>query len=305
MWKLPDPRFDVATALDQGTRDYQEDSLIADFPVGDDCGIVVLADGMGGHAQGDVASNIIVTEVFADLKFQKIEFIEREEEIPMVMRHSLECANATLGCYVADNPASRGMGATLVSVVVVGRTMYWVSVGDSVLYHLRDGKMRKLNEDHSMAPQIDLMAASGAITAEEAQNHPDRNGLTSAIVGGHIPRVDNPEEGFELNTYDIMVVASDGLQFLSDHEIERIVNRNKRKPSAEIANALLYAVRSLNNSDQDNTSIAVIKVQHVDPVGTQRQPKVQSADEQARRNSAGAGNRDNVFRLDEGRFVGE
>ena len=173
IWRLPDPRFEVATALDQGSRDYQEDSLITDFPIGDDCGIVVLADGMGGHASGDVASNIVVTEVFADLKFQKLDFIDREEFIPEMMMHALEDANETLGHHVAENPAARGMGSTMVSVVVVGQNMYWNSVGDSPLYHYRSGKMSKLNEDHSMAPQIDLLAESGILKPEEALNHPD------------------------------------------------------------------------------------------------------------------------------------
>src|SRR6056297_2110081 len=65
MWRLPEPRFDVACALDRGGRDYQEDSLVSDFAVGDDCGIVVLADGMGGHSAGDVASKTVVTEVYS------------------------------------------------------------------------------------------------------------------------------------------------------------------------------------------------------------------------------------------------
>ena len=63
----------------------------------------------------------------------------------------MEDANETLGHHVAENPAARGMGSTMVSVVVVGQNMYWNSVGDSPLYHYRSGKMSKLNEDHSMA----------------------------------------------------------------------------------------------------------------------------------------------------------
>lgn len=283
MWRLPDPRFEVATALDQGSRDYQEDSLITDFPIGDDCGIVVLADGMGGHASGDVASNIVVTEVFADLKFQKLDFIDREEFIPEMMMHALEDANETLGHHVAENPAARGMGSTMVSVVVVGQNMYWNSVGDSPLYHYRSGKMSKLNEDHSMAPQIDLLAESGILKPEEALNHPDRNSLTSAIVGGKIPRIDNPQECFELEAKDIIIVSSDGLQFLHDDEIAKIIHRNRKKSSSSITNALLLAVRSLNDPDQDNISIAVIKVHHVDPVAEVKRRDVVEADKAATR----------------------
>ena len=73
MWRSPEPRFDVASAICQG-RDYQEDAIVTDFPFGSDSGVVVLADGMGGHAAGDVASKIVVTEVFSELKFESANF---------------------------------------------------------------------------------------------------------------------------------------------------------------------------------------------------------------------------------------
>lgn len=266
MWKLPDPRFDVASALDQGGRDYQEDSLVTDFPIGDDCGIVVLADGMGGHAAGDVASNIIVTEVYGDLKFQRPMFIEREHELPHMMRNSLIDANATLGQHVQANPESYGMGATLISLVMVGPNLYWTSVGDSPLYHFRSGRLEQLNEDHSMAPQIDLMVRNGMLGAEEGRTHPDRNCLTSAILGVQIARIDNPPCGIQLAAGDIVVVSSDGLQFLEDKAIARILQKNRRKSSTDICNALLNAVKKLNDPEQDNISFAVIKVNHDKPV---------------------------------------
>ena len=67
------PRYDVATALGLGQRELQEDALVTDFPAGQDVGFVVLADGMGGHAAGELASAILVTEVFAELKFKLAE----------------------------------------------------------------------------------------------------------------------------------------------------------------------------------------------------------------------------------------
>ena len=266
MWRLPDPRFDVASALDQGGRDYQEDSLVTDFPIGDDCGIVVLADGMGGHAAGDVASNIVVTEVYGDLKFQRPMFIEREAHLPQIMLESLADANSTLGAHVKANPDSYGMGATLVSLVMVGPNLYWTSVGDSPLYHFRGGRLEQLNEDHSMAPQIDLMVTNGLIGADQAREHPDRNCLTSAILGDQIARIDNPPNGVRLSAGDIVVVSSDGLQFLEDKAIAKLLYRNRKKSSTDICNALLHALKKLDDPDQDNISFAVIKVNHDKPV---------------------------------------
>ena len=266
MWRLPEPRFDVASALDRGGRDYQEDSLVSDFAVGDDCGIVVLADGMGGHSAGDVASKTVVTEVYSELKFHSDLFFDHADHLPTLMLNAINNANACIQEAIVDNPESRGMGSTVVATVIAGNKLYWSSVGDSPLYHYRAGAMEQINEDHSMAPQIDAMVAAGAIKAEDAKTHPDRNCLTSAVAGGKIARMDNRGKAVELKAGDIIVVSSDGLQFLEDKAITKIITRNRRKPSADIANALLQAVKGLDDPDQDNISFSVIKVRHEKPV---------------------------------------
>lgn len=266
IWRLPEPRFDVACALDRGGRDYQEDTLISDFAVGDDCGIVVLADGMGGHSAGDVASKIVVTEVYSELKFHSDKFFDHEDRLPDLMACALRSANDCMRQAMNENEESRGMGSTLIATVMAGNRMFWSSVGDSPLYHFRGGKLEQVNEDHSMAPQIDALAATGAITTEEAKTHPDRNCLTSAIAGGKINRIDNRGLALQLQAGDIVVVSSDGLQFLDDKTIARTISRTRRRPSADIANALLQAVKSLEDPEQDNISFAVIKVRHEKPV---------------------------------------
>ncbi len=266
MWRLPEPRFDVASALDRGGRDYQEDTLVTDFAVGDDCGIVVLADGMGGHSAGDVASKTVVTEVYSELKFNSDMFFDHADHLPKLMMGAVSNANDCIREAMASNPEARGMGATVVATVIAGNKMYWSSVGDSPLYHYRAGKMEQVNEDHSMAPQIDAMVASGALLPDQAKNHPDRNCLTSAVAGGKIPRFDNRGIALELKAGDIVVVSSDGLQFLEDKVITKIISRNRRKPSADIANALLQAVKGLDDPEQDNISFSVIKVRHEKPV---------------------------------------
>lgn len=265
MWKSPEPRFDVASAVCQGGRDYQEDAIVTDFPSGSDIGMAVLADGMGGHAAGDVASNIVVTEVFSELKFESANFAERESAIPDYLTAAAGNANACVRDYVQDNPRVRGMGATLASVVVVENRLYWMSIGDSPIYHFRGGILRQLNEDHSLAPQIDAMAKSGLIDEETARNHPDRNCLTSVIIGDRVARADCPRLPFRLEVGDIVVVASDGLQYLEESEIARILNRYRRRRSAEIAEHLLTAIHALGDPDQDNVSFAVIKLNHDRP----------------------------------------
>ena len=266
MWRLPEPRFDVASALDRGGRDYQEDTLVSDFAVGDDCGIVVLADGMGGHSAGDVASKTVVTEVYSELKFNSDMFFDHASHLPKLMQSAIDSANDCVREAAAQNSEARGMGSTVVAAVFAGTRMYWSSVGDSPLYHFRAGKIVQVNEDHSMAPQIDAMVAAGSIKPEDAKTHPDRNCLTSAVAGGKIAKIDNRGEALDLNPGDVVVVSSDGLQFLEDRTIAKIIARNRRKPSADIANALLQAVKGLDHPEQDNISFSVIKVRHDKPV---------------------------------------
>lgn len=273
MWRSPEPRFDVASAICQGGRDYQEDAIVTDFPFGTDTGIVVLADGMGGHAAGDVASKLVVTEVFSELKFQSALFQQKEQEIPDFMAHAAAGANGAVRAHVKEHPEVRGMGATLVSLVLVENRLFWMSIGDSPLYHMRGGKMQQLNEDHSMAPQIDFMAAQGLIDAEAAKSHPDRNCLTSVILGERVSKSDCPATPFELKVGDIVVVSSDGLQYLEDAKIQKILHRYRRRKSAEIAGYLLEAIEKLADPDQDNVSFAVIKLNHNKPMERTIAPK--------------------------------
>ena len=279
MWRSPEPRFDVASAICQGGRDYQEDAIVTDFPAGTDIGVAVLADGMGGHAAGDVASKLVVTEVFGELKFESANFSEFETRIPNYLVNATANANQCVKEYVIDNPKARGMGATLVALVMVENRMYWMSVGDSPLYHLRSGKLTQLNEDHSMAPQIDFMVESGLMDVEVAKNHPDRNCLTSVLLGEKVAKSDCPGKPFELKVGDLIVVSSDGLQYLENPRIEKILRRYRRRKSAEIAEHLLAAIMELADPDQDNVSFAVVKLNHNKPVDrATRQKPVDAVD---------------------------
>ena len=262
MWRSPEPCFDVISAISQGGRDYQEDTIITDFPLGTSSGVVVLADGMGGHAAGDVASNIVVTEVFSELKFQSYAFSNCQDDIPASLVDAAKSANECLLGETRANPETSGMGSTLVSIVIQENHLFWISVGDSPLYILRGSRMEQLNEDHSMAPQIDFMVASGMISAEAGQDHPDRNCLTSVLMGEAVAKIDCPVRPFVLERGDILLVSSDGLQFLDNNTIKKILLKHRKRKSAEIASYLMAAIRELDDPEQDNISFSVVKVNH-------------------------------------------
>lgn len=273
MWRSPEPRYDVASGLAQGGRDYQEDAIVTDFPFGMDNGVAVLADGMGGHEAGDVASKIVLTKVYSELKFQSATFADDESSVPTTLVRAATGANKAVRSYVKANPEAFGMGATLVALVMIENRMFWMSIGDSPLYVLRDGALKQLNDDHSLAPQIDFMVQQGLLDAESAKRHPDRNCLTSVIMGDKIAKSDCPVKPFEVKMGDILLVSSDGLQYLGDEKLEKILHRYRRRKSAEIAGHLLEAIAKLNDPDQDNVSFSVIKLNHMKPVERKIKPK--------------------------------
>lgn len=260
IWRSREPRYDVASGISQGARDYQEDAITADFPVGAEAGFVVLADGMGGHAAGDVASKIVLTEVYSELKFHYADVDSFEARAPEILRGVADLANDTLRHHAQTHPETQGMGATLVVPALVENRLWWISVGDSPLFLYRNGKLSQLNEDHSMAPQIDLMVQAGILDSETAANHPDRNCLVSVLMGSKIARIDCPAKPVELKAGDIVVCSSDGLQYLTNAQIEKVLAKYRRTRSTEIAERLLEELTRLDDPDQDNISFTVIKV---------------------------------------------
>src|SRR5215475_2593844 len=161
----------------QGARPYQEDSW-ALRPLADGSLLAVVADGMGGHAGGAVASKVAV-EAF-------IHAVEQGGGLS----DGLQDANAAVGKRAAANPELAGMGATLVAAQVRGDEVRWISVGDSPLFLMSAGKLERLNADHSMVPQIEEMVKRGLLTEEEAAVHPARHTLREAVMGEPLTLVD-------------------------------------------------------------------------------------------------------------------
>ncbi|MEM1073581.1 MAG: protein phosphatase 2C domain-containing protein [Pseudomonadota bacterium] len=268
--------FDTACALSKGQRPYQEDAIITDFARGAGVGLAVLSDGMGGHAAGDIASKIVVTEVFSELLFERHDDRDFEIGVRGTLHDAAMAANTCLKHHMDVNPDTKGMGATLVATVIIDTRLYWISIGDSPLFLFREGKLLQLNEDHSMAPQIDFMAKSGLMERDEAEAHPDRNTLTSVLFGAQIPKIDCPDDPVLLQDRDLLIVASDGLQYLSDLQLEATLKRNQFKSSSDIADTLMEEVMSLGDPDLDNVSFSIIKMRDTDRTGAKRNEETAS-----------------------------
>lgn len=251
--------YDVASAIWKGMRPYQEDSLSTDFHAGSSQGFAIIADGMGGHAAGDVASNLAAVQSAGHLKVAMQEIAGREDRLPGEMRIAIDKANATIAERVGQDSRVAGMGTTLLAVAIVGDHLYWGSVGDSPLYLVRDATLRQLNQDHSMAPVIAAMVERGEITSEQAKQHPDRNALTSVLMGEKIEKSDVPDTPMALQPGDVLISASDGLQFLDEAKILDCVVKARPGSSATICNALMQSLKDLEDPHQDNSAIVVIQ----------------------------------------------
>lgn len=233
-----------------GQREAQEDSCQIVGHGSDEDVLLLLSDGMGGHAGGEVASSLAVET-----------FIEHFRHVSTNMRprgrltEALEAANAALADRVRDAPQLTGMGCTLIGALTAENRLVWVSVGDSILFLLREGKLRRLNADHSFFGELLEMAARGEITRAEAEAHPKRNALRSALTGEKLNLVD--QNTIELAPGDLVILASDGVETLSDGDIEAIANTEAPKGPAAIAEALLSEVEARARPRQDNTSIVV------------------------------------------------
>ncbi|MEM9497161.1 MAG: protein phosphatase 2C domain-containing protein [Pseudomonadota bacterium] len=256
-----DVTVEATSALSLGARRRQEDALATSFSQGSDIGFAVLSDGMGGHNAGDIASRVIVTEIFAELTLRLAREDFRTNRTPEILRSATSIANACLKAHIQANPECGGMGGTVLVTVVTGGWLYWVSVGDSPLYLFRDGRLSQLNADHSLAPQIDHMVRQGLIDSATALNHPQRNCLTSALTGDEIAEIDCPDQPFALRPDDIVIAASDGLQFVSEDSIQAILTQVHREPASCVADALMSGVAALDDPEQDNVSLVVLNIE--------------------------------------------
>ncbi|WP_299987567.1 PP2C family serine/threonine-protein phosphatase [uncultured Ruegeria sp.] len=254
---LATPAYDIALILHQGRRDSQEDAIAARVSDAADAGYVVVADGMGGHDAGDVASQLVISAwcdaMDAQLDGPDLAQSALLDALPMAAMQ----ANAAMGSHSEENKVN--LGSTLLGMLMLDQQIFWISIGDSPLYLFRDDTLSQINEDHSMAPMIDAQMEQGLLSADEAQRHPDRNQLTSVIMGAAIPKVDCPEQPLALVSADILILGSDGLQYLDNSEIETLLRTHHQSPARDIADALLQALHAKADPDQDNISIAVVK----------------------------------------------
>lgn len=233
-------------------RSSNEDSVVfvssTEDGASDDQGTLALvADGMGGHAAGEVAS-ALAAEVVRRI------YCGSGLPVPETLRTAFEAANTAVIQHAETHPECRGMGTTCTAVAMVGGKLYLAHAGDSRAYLLRGGVLTQLSEDHSLNAQL---VREGVMTKEEAEASTNGNVIVKAL--GSRAELDPAvwSEGLPLAAGDVVLLCSDGLSNLvSDSEIAAVL---QRLPPTDACDTLVE--QALAAGGYDNISVGVFAIE--------------------------------------------
>ncbi len=232
------------------------------FAVVPEDGLFIVADGMGGHAAGEVASRLAVSAIadFIASTRRDAEItwpFEYDTTMPMEgnrLKTAIRLANQRILDTINHKKDLEGMGTTLVSVIVSDSKAWVGHVGDSRAYLIRDGVLSQITSDHSW---VNEQVKLGYLTRNDATHHPFRNVVTRALGSKDDVVVDLCEQG--LRTGDYLLLCSDGLNtMLEDDSIKEIIMEHEGDVEAG-ARALI--ARANDNGGDDNVTVVLIKIE--------------------------------------------
>ncbi len=222
-------------------------------------GFYLVADGMGGHDAGDLASrtvNQVVTERIIQIKvlpdLRKSTRKLTQENVPAkILSEAIEKANETILAH--GQKAHSDLGSTVTAALVIGDVATVANVGDSRTYLLRDGRLEQITQDHSLVARL---VDAGVIKPEEVRSHPQRNQIYRCL--GHKPTVDVDTFTVQLQQDDRLILCSDGLwEMVPDAEIQRIVEEARSPQKA--SDGLIEAANRAGG--EDNIAVIVVEIE--------------------------------------------
>lgn len=227
-------------------REHNEDSVTALKNASGEI-LMAVADGMGGHRGGEIASSIAISHI--GKRFAEISSIGNKEDAINWIKDVVSEANVLIYKYTNENPESVGMGTTLVLSVLTKTFLLFGNIGDSSGYVFRNEKLHKVTTDHTL---VNLLVKSGELTEEEAKNHPRKNVLMKAL--GATTKVEMDIIEVESDVDGIML-CSDGLtNMLDDEQIAKVLSEDN--DIEEKLNKLI--VKCNNRGGTDNISVAYL-----------------------------------------------
>ncbi len=247
-------RLDVAQLTDVGRkRPHNEDNMAYVIPkdgqvMAKKGALFIVADGMGGHAAGEVASEIAVDTV------SSIYYLDENEDLALSLMNAIKRANALIHQRAAENMLRSGMGTTCVAAVLRGNMAYVANVGDSRAYLVRHGEARQVSQDHSW---VEEQVRAGLLTKDQARSHAQRNVITRSLGTQSEVEVDVFSEVLEEG--DTFILCSDGLSgSIGEEDLRAIVNQYMPQES------VYHLVERANeNGGPDNITAIVVRVQEV------------------------------------------
>ena len=212
--------------------------------------LIAVADGMGGHAAGEVASRIavkVLEKLAPTLTAQEID----EDSVEDLLMHSLHSIDAEIAAVADEEIEKRGMGTTLTALLIRDNRIALLHVGDSRCYRLRGNTLEQLSNDHTV---IQELLDQGAISQAEAADHPQRSMLTQALRGdGDVTPV---LQMYEVKKGDRYLLCSDGLSgVLTDKEIKVGLKKSDKDEAVKFLNDATYI-----NGAPDNVTILVADI---------------------------------------------
>lgn len=237
--------FKFSAKTDVGKkRKINEDSFCA----AEDIGLFLVADGMGGHSAGEIASQTAVEVVKRSLT----DWLKKGPPNSEIFARAIQLANKGVFEMAEKGAGMKGMGTTIAGILVCDGSFAAANVGDSRIYRIRDKKIEQLSKDHSM---VGMQLAMGLITAEEAKRSAYKNVITRAVGAAPAVEVDTRDE--EIRKDDTTLICSDGLSSLvEDKDILDIINR--RGDNLDNAAEELIGLANYSGGD-DNITVVLVK----------------------------------------------
>lgn len=210
--------------------------------------IVIVADGMGGHRAGDVASEMAVR--LLSEAWKKTEEFLYAPDVEDWFRETIQQVNQEIVAYAHEESGLKGMGTTLVAAVFTRSQVVIANVGDSRAYLLNRKELQQVTEDHSL---VNELLRKGEISKEDAENHPRKNILLRALgVEGNV-ETDTFAVPFEAN--DILLLCSDGLSnMIAEAEMEQVLL--SERTLSEKADAFIAKANA--NGGKDNITVLLL-----------------------------------------------
>jgi len=246
-------RFTIFQESRVGDREHNEDRV--GYSYSRDVLLMVIADGMGGHLQGEVAAEIAVAEITRRFQQEARNKLKRPFDF---LVSAIQSAHRAIVSHAVERNLLECPRTTCVACIVQNGRAFWAHAGDSRLYILRRGELVAATHDHSKVQQL---IDSGAITPEAAAKHPDRNKIFSCL-GGVVPPIIDPGQDVALEVGDTIMLSTDG--FWAQIPANILGSMLRKQGILELMPGLLTEAHRRARGESDNISVVAMTWENQD-----------------------------------------